>query len=261
MMVEYIPAIGSDSKGDVIISPEYDVTNAAPTSETEAQNAYGTVVDRPWMRNTCPLEAKDLNAGRRHYIRAFNVAGDQKTYDCGKIHICTVGQADTSTIGKIKIHYAFWLYIPQNTSITPTLPTQTSMYMDASGQSFTTTAAAAKTWDAATYDPLGFGASSSGVFTPAAGVYDIFASICGKDTSNEGFSVLVAFYKNGAVLDPDVQNQVYTTVPALGNLTVSLRGVVAFNGTDTFDVVVTMTGTAGTLTSVADKSQLIVRLA
>lgn len=249
LCAEWIPIAPTDTKGTVTLSPEYDSGDAAPTTEEQLSSAFGTVEDRVWVPIVLDLDTKSMMAGvTRKFVRSTNVAGDIKMFDVGKIFVASNNEANTDAIGKLWLSYDFEFFIPQNSPSTDISPKQTSYYGLAAAQTFTTATEAAIEWDDATYDPIGFGNPATGVFTPAAGVYRIYVALRATDTSSERFNAEAHFEKNTAALAPQVATaaeMASSTASAAASL--SLVGVVAMNGTDTFQVNTTLVGAAGTL--------------
>jgi hypothetical protein len=203
-----------------------------------------------------------MGLGPRRYVRSAAVAGDQKTYDIGKIFVISNNETGTTTIGKLWLEYDFEFFTPQNDPAPNTAPAITSFYTLNASQTFTTTVAAALNWDTLVFDPLGIGAGASGVFTPPAGVYRIEVQITGHDSANEEYTLVLAMFKNGAALSKAAgsENQIAGT----GNNSFAsntLFAVVPCNGTDTFQIQCTMSGAAGTLTAAGTQCQMIVSLA
>lgn len=116
LVVEYIPTTGTNTLGEIIISPEYDVSNAAPDSEINAMQNLGAVADSCWTRIVCPLDRKAMHGlGPRKFIRTGNVSGDLKTFDAAKVHIFTNNFASGGVVcGKLYFRYKISLMVPQN---------------------------------------------------------------------------------------------------------------------------------------------------
>jgi hypothetical protein len=116
LVVEYIPTIGTQNAGEIILSPEYDVENTAPLDEVSAMQNYGAVSDVCWTKIMCPLDRAAMHGlGPRKYVRTGPIAGDLKTYDAAKIHIFTNNFSSSGTsVGKIFFRYKIKLMVPQS---------------------------------------------------------------------------------------------------------------------------------------------------
>lgn len=264
LYARYVAIAATSTKGDVIISPDYDASSPAPTTETQAANNQGTVTTNVWREFVIELDPRAMMNMPRKFVRSTLVAGDIKTFDVGKLFIATNNCADTSAVGKLYLGYRIQCWVPQNSPSFATVPISTSFYTQNANQTFTTNVGAPLNWDSLIYDPLGVGAPASGVFTPPAGVYRIAAAMCFSDSSAEAFQVVAKILKNGSALSKDVGAQFNAGVSlgageVLGSL--SFDAIVPMNGTDTLQVQCTLTGAAGTLTATGTKCQLIFSLA
>jgi hypothetical protein len=106
---------GSNTPGSVLMSPDYDASDAAPSSE-QVQSSYDeTVEDAPWKDICCTLK-KQLMSGpmKRHYIRNAALAANQdiKMYDIANFFVGTVDGTAVSW-GKLWVEYDVEFYIPQ----------------------------------------------------------------------------------------------------------------------------------------------------
>lgn len=261
--VEYVPIAPTSTQGDLIISPNYDSSDPPPTSEVQAGDNYGSVTDSCWKGFQCRLDVQSMMAlSPRRYVRATAIAGDIKTFDVGKIFICTNNETGTSAIGKIYLDYDFEFFTPQNDPLPSTVPLYTSLFSNHATTTFTTTVAKAMPFDTLIFDPLGVGAPVAGVFTPPAGSYLLMGEINMVDGNNEAFSLRVEIQKNSAALsNPLLTFNNIAAVATGAQVSVPFHGVVNCNGTDTFSIVCTVTGAAGTLQTGADESHLIISLA
>jgi hypothetical protein len=264
LVIEWIPIAPTSTQGDIIISPNYDASDPQPTTETQAVDNYGSLTFSVWKTAMLTMDVGAMmGLGPRRFVRQSAVAGDPKTFDVATVAICSNNETGTSTVGKLFVSYDFEFFIPQNDPSTATVPQQTSVFsLITSNQTFTTNSAGPLQWNGIVFDPLSIGAATAGVFTPPAGVYFIH-TVCGfRDTSNEAFTAVLQLFKNGASLTIADSSEIGPiSVSASGNLSLALIGVVPFNGTDTFQIQVTLVGAAGTLTATANQCNLIISLA
>jgi hypothetical protein len=260
--VEWIPIAPTSTQGDVIISPDYDSSDPTPTTETQASDNVDTVVDSVWKNIIVRLDPKAMmGLGPRKYVRPCAIAGDIKTFDLGKLFVCTNNASGGAVaVGKIWLDYDFEFLVPQNSPNPDTVPQQTSMFLRTTNQTFTTATPAALQFATVSYDPLSFGPAVAGVFTPPAGVYRLSSQASCSDSSNEAFTVRMDIYKNGA-LATGLSAQLSQPAFATDDISLGIDGVVPLNGTDTVNIEMTMTGAAGTLTVAGGFAQLIVSLA
>lgn len=83
----YYTRTGTSTPGSILMVPDYDAADAAPTTEQIA-SAYRDVVEEvPWIEEfSCTLDPRAmLEPGNRKYIRTASLAAnlDVKTYDAG----------------------------------------------------------------------------------------------------------------------------------------------------------------------------------
>jgi len=261
---EWVPFAATSTAGDIMLSPNYDASQPPPVNETQASDNYGACISSVYAPFTCVLDpAAMMGSGPRRWIRSTNIAGDIKTFDVGKLFVISNNESGTSTVGKLYVEYDVDLFLPQNTPADSSNSQQTSFYSRATAQTFTTTVASNLDFDAAQFDPLGFGADVAGVYTPAAGCYRISTVVAFNDSANEEYIVTYQYLKNSSALaSPIIAFHRASGAGASGSrCTIPLAGVISFNGSDTFAISVTMTGAAGTLTSLATSPQLVVSLA
>jgi hypothetical protein len=257
----YIPIAPTSSQGDIMLSPDYDASDPVPTTEVQAGNNAGTVQDSCWANVRLRLDQKAMmGLGPRRFVRQSAVAGDVKTFDVGKLFVCTNNETGTSVIGKLWLEYDIEFFVPQNSPNTDTIPLSTSFYALHTTETFTSTVPKAVVFDSTKYDPLGIGAPVVGVFTPPAGSYRVETSVSFTDSASEAFTASLLFYKNGvAITDSDSQAGSGAGIGAGAGFQISNICVINCNGTDTFAIEATLTGAAGTLSAIA--GQLLVSLA
>lgn len=258
LVFEFVTRTATSTLGSVILSPEYDPSDPPPTSEAIATNAMDAVEDATWKNITCRLNTASMYPlGPRKYIRSTRIGGDIRTFDSGTFFICTVEEAGADAIGKLWVEYDVDLYIPQTASSAASGSNTT--FSNGNGtQTYTTTVAAIQSWAAPSVDACHlFSAATMTAFTPPAGAYIVSAQIQAKDTSAESFTVVATFRKNGGAV---IESRSLATSVANGYVIVPVQAYLSANGSDTFDIYVTMTGAAGTLTSTSD-STLLVQLA
>jgi hypothetical protein len=264
---DYVPIVPTSQAGDIMLVPDYDASDPPPTTETQALDNVGAVTDSVWANVCCDLDVPSMHAlGPRRYVRPCNIAGDIKTFDVGTMFICTNNVTTTPTIGKLFVEYDFEFFTPQNSPSGATAPQQSSWYFIAILQTLTTATPVAVNFASTgkIFDPLGVGVPVTGTFTPAAGVYKVEAAITVLDSSAEQLAVLLKMQKNGANLTVPSNIQYQTIVDGTTSstgVTQMWMGLVTANGTDTFDLLITATGTAGTLTIPAGNASVIWSLA
>lgn len=261
---EYITRTATTTVGSVLLAPDYDPSDPAPTTEAQVSTYQDVVEDVTWKDICCILKPSSMHAlGPRKFIRSASVAGsDIKTYDVANFFLCVVEEVGASAIGKLWVDYDVELFVPQSNLAAGSLPTssQTSLYSQHASESFTTATPKALAWDTLIFDPLGIGAGVAGVFTPPLGIYRIeVQTSLGDSASTETFQITIELLKNGASLASPLKSEWdNVTVLSLPRVSQTLLGIVQCSGTDTFQIQCTLTGAAGALASVADACQLLV---
>lgn len=243
---EYVTRTATSTVGSVILSPEYDPTDPAPTTEAIAAAAMDAVEDATWKNITCDLTPYAMfPLGPRKFIRATMTAGDLRTFDAGNLFLGTVEETGTAAIGKLWVEYDVELYIPQ-LHPQPTQASSTSFFTTSGNQTYATGVAAVyQNWAAATADGLHLGAPTVGVWTLPAGAYIITMQCMWFDTAAEACTANIALRRSGVAVSQAESN---ATALANGDGMLTVKAVVISDGTTTVDVLGTMTGAAGTLT-------------
>jgi hypothetical protein len=116
LSVKYFTRCGTGTAGSVIIAPDYDAADSAPTTEQVASSYMGAVEDAPWKDITLNLRPAELHAiGPKKYVRSIALAAnlDLKTYDAGNCFVCTVDSGAAAGWGKVWIEYDVTFYSPQ----------------------------------------------------------------------------------------------------------------------------------------------------
>ncbi len=264
LCVEFVPTSATSSPGEIILTPIYDASEPAPDSEQHAVDDAGTVADSVWKRVRIDFDPKAMMCpGPRKYVRSVQIAGDIKNYDVGYLFVSVNNCSGGGAIGKLYIEYDIEFFVPQFEA-PPNRLLYSTQLTNAGNETYTTNTATPGFSSGVTtvFDPLGWASTvaGSGVFTPPAGAYRISCSVGGSDSSNENFTVALQFYKNGQAINSlKFQNSALSD-GASPDLTVMGETLITLNGTDTFNVEITLIGAAGTLTVGTGKLSIIVSL-
>jgi len=118
---DYEPSTSTSSKGTVMIAIDFDADDAPPTTENEIMNHTDAVAGPSWANIKYITSTINFN---RQFPNKFVRLGELDTqkvdvhaYDLGKLLIATIGQSDTTVIGRIYVSYSVTFMIPA-------LPTQ-----------------------------------------------------------------------------------------------------------------------------------------
>lgn len=122
MRLRYYTRTSTSTVGSIIMAPDYDAADEAPSSE-QAMSAYADVVeDCPWKDIVCELKPSSMHAdNKRKIIRTGTLANnlDIKTYDVANLFVFTTGSATAAAWGKLWIEYDVELFTPQSSSALP----------------------------------------------------------------------------------------------------------------------------------------------
>jgi hypothetical protein len=245
----YVTRAPSTYIGSILMAPDYDALDSAPTSEIIASQMDGAVEDSPWKEQYLDLSVADMfPMGPRKYIRTSVISSsDLKTYDAGNVHLCAVSCTDTSAIGKLWVEYDVELHIPQNpTTIDNHVVGASANYQLTGGnQSLTTAVAATVLFDTENHNSLN-ASLSGGVVTLPAGKYQVNAVISASGGTNTPTSLRIDARKDSAAMSPETY-----TFSTYGNDAVgpcqSLSYFVEGTSSFTIDIRVTYTNAGGTL--------------
>jgi len=114
---DYYTRTATTTVGSVMLVPDYDASDSAPTSESQAMDYKDAKEEAPWVVEfCCDLTPSALHPGGvPKYIRQGAVANtDIKTYDAGTMYVCTVDAASVSANwGKLFVEYDVVLSVSQ----------------------------------------------------------------------------------------------------------------------------------------------------
>lgn len=244
----YIPRCATTKVGSVILAPDYDSLDAAPSSELIATSYRDASEGASWQDLKCQLAPAALHPiGPRKYIREGSIAfGDYKTYDGGRLHVCSTEQDDTANVGKLWVDYDVEFFVPQAEDASAPSSRYVGLLTTGSNQGFTTGAGAILQFSTEVANPLGL-SNSSGTITLPKGCYLVRYHFNAGDSSAEAFTVTAILRKNAVsaggqcIVGP-------ASVAAGGDWHAAGEYIIASDGDDTVDLFVTLTGAAGTLT-------------
>jgi len=243
----------NDGAGEVIIGFDPDASDQAPTTYSQAVNMKPVARGRPCDKIVLVVPQHLLKGQNdAHFVRHAGLPGgsDIKTYDVGLINISVVGSGTTGStvLGNIFFEYELDLLSQQITLNTQApVNNQVAFLQSTSAQTFTTTIATTSLNATASANGIAL-VNTAGSMVPPIGNYLVDFGISAQDSADETFRVVDDFKKNGTsvfTISPPSQEVGATNT---GNLSVAGSAFVTANGTDAFTNVITMYGTAGTLT-------------
>lgn len=242
----------NDGAGEIIIGFDPDASDQAPTTYSQAVNMKPVARGRPCDKITLVVPQHLLKGQLdAHFVRHAGLPGgsDIKTYDVGLINISVVGSGTTGStvLGNIFFEYELDLLSQQITLSTASpANNQVSFFQSTTAETYVT--ATPKNAVNATASANGVSiVNTAGSFVPPPGNYLVDYGIIGLDSSAESLTVVNDLQKNGATIWV-VRPPISTGAPNANTIQMQAGTFVTANGTDAFTQVITMTGSAGTLT-------------
>jgi hypothetical protein len=240
----FVTRSATSQVGTIILAPNYDASDPAPTLESQLGNYADSVEDTEWKDIECPFDPESMHPmGPRKFIRTGAVPGDIKTYDVANFYLSTDG-ATTNVIGKLYVEYDVEFF---DRIVVPSAAGAeiTSLFLRNTSQTLSTGVATTVVFNSTQSNPLGI-VNTTGSFVPPAGAYLVRAMLNMQDSSSETFSVLLDIDKNGSgVVGSEATCAATGTVEQLH---VAAESIIVCNGTDAITIVATPVGVAGTLT-------------
>lgn len=256
---EFVTRAPTTSTGGVFLAPDYDVLDAAPSSEQAISTYKDTVEDAPWKDQVCKLDPKAMfPLGPRKYIRDGLVANsDLKTYDAGRLHIATGGQADTSSVGKLWVSYDVEFFVPQTEAAVAPTPRDLSQFQLEADQSLVTGVDEDIAFDTVIINGLGI-VNNSGQFVLPKGNYLVTAEseISGGTSAVQSGSWVIR--KNGSDVAPACSSSRNLSNAGAGtnSMGVALSRYIFSDGTDYVTARVNYISGAGTLVVKAHSNRI-----
>jgi len=243
----FVPFVNTSVSGDIMMMADYNVLDPAPTTEQQFLDHPGAIIGSVWAPLEFRCQPSSMHAiGPRKFVRPCAVAGDLKTYDCGKFYIATNNTA-SATVGKLFVEYDVEFFTPQLVPSPATTPSSVSWSVLSSLQSITSgTPDNVGFTVAPLFDPLNIflgivPSSTAKTLTPPAGCYQIRWMIHMSAGTDFTFMAITLF-KNGVAI-PNLNSAL---IQAAGSgqtdCTLNNQAIVPLNGTDTISFNVAVNG-------------------
>ena len=110
---EYVPATSTSSEGEVALAFEPDPLDDQPGNYVEVMTYEYSASSVPWMNFGIRVPSSYFRQDTRALYIDHGEALADRFYDSGRLIVATQGQADTSNIGAIYVHYTIELKQPQ----------------------------------------------------------------------------------------------------------------------------------------------------
>jgi hypothetical protein len=105
----------TSATGSVLLTVDYDASDAAPQSKSQAMSYRSCVRSPPWAPSRFTADPEDLSKRKSSFSRSGAVPAntDAKLYDVGTLFVCTQGQAGATAVGELYVEYTVLLMTPQ----------------------------------------------------------------------------------------------------------------------------------------------------
>jgi len=241
--------------GKVILSMDYDASDAPPSNKQQAEDTDPHTDAMPYEDLLLILDPYQMfEMADSKYVRPGGLPGstDIKTYDSGNLSVSTIGNTNNSLLGELHVRYAVTFEVPVlETSAGGSVPAnnQVAVFQTSTFQTLITATPTTLALTNALANGVGAVNTAGSIVLPA-GNYLVDAFVDGEDSANELMSLHLDIKKNGTAIFTGT-NTPLAENGAIGGaqfLQVMQTGFVTMNGTDALTVVCNFIGAAGTLT-------------
>jgi len=238
--------------GKVMLSCDYDASDAPPTSKQMVEDTYPHEDAMPYNEVRLRLEPQEMyDSSDAKYVRPGGLPGstDIKTYDCGNLYVSTDGNANTTVIGELRVRYAVEFDVPilETTAAAPT-NNQVAFFQSTAPEALVTTTPKALALATASANGI-LAVNTAGSIVLPAGNYLVDGGCVFKDTSAESFdTVLYITVAGTSIFVTNPTNVVGVSLGANEELSMACSGYVSVNGAQAVELVAEMVGAGGTLT-------------
>jgi len=112
---EFKTKTATTATGDVILTVDYDASDAAPTDSIQAEAYDETTSGAPWQNVTHICKRGNLQKMKMNFVRGDSQPSstDIKMYDIGNLFVCTENQASAALVGYLYVSYTVRFFTPQ----------------------------------------------------------------------------------------------------------------------------------------------------
>jgi hypothetical protein len=239
--------------GKVILSADYDASDAAPATKQQMEDVDPHADGMPYQSIQLTLDPKQMfQMSDAKYVRIGGLPGssDIKTYDCANFFLAVQGQVANSTIGELHVRYTVELSVPviEDVIQAPVNNSVTYLYDSAASLTNATNYTALLASTASTTVPYTNGlnvVNTSGSIVPAAGNYILVADVQFSGSANSITLTALNIEKNG-----NTQGGGATSVQTAVQFSkLSQTAFLTCNGTDAIKIVIVANFSSGTVTA------------
>jgi hypothetical protein len=238
--------------GKVILSADYDASDAAPATKQQMEDVDPHADGMPYQSIQLTLDPKQMfQMSDARYVRIGGLPGstDIKTYDCANFFLAVQGQVANSTIGELHVRYTVELSVPviEDVAQAPVNNSVTFLADSAAALTSNTPYQALLAAAASTSVPVTNGlnvVNTAGSIVPAVGNYILTVTSTLVNSVGNTSNCTMVIKKNGIAQNLGVQseNGASSQVESL-----SQSIFLSCNGTDAITVILTATYGSGTL--------------
>jgi hypothetical protein len=232
--------------GKVILSFDYDASDAPPTTKLQMEDTDPSADDMPYKEICLKMKPRELHKNSdAKFVRPAGLPGgsDIKTFDCGILNVAISGiEANAGTLGELWVRYNCVLSVPvlESTASAP-MNFSVSEFVSDAGETLTTatlhTILFAETTVVDGY-ANGIGAvNTSGSIVPPPGNYFVSWNVNFATTGNST-SFSAQLQKNGGNVLGNTNGVFTNPSGAYPTFPISGSSYVSCNGTDALKIVV-----------------------
>jgi len=237
--------------GKIILSMDYDASDAPPSSKQQAEDTDPHTDAMPYEDLLLALDPRQMfEMADSKYIRPAGLPGssDIKTYDSGNLAVSTIGNHDTTLLGELHVRYAVVFEVPVLEAPAGGSTPANNQVSEFNDPAFVIATGVPTTAPLATTLFNGANAVNvAGTITLAQGNYlvDAITEFSGGTAFTHTQLQLV---KNGTPVASAIAARSASAGAVVSQDTLNITAFVQANGTDTVSLLVTGTSAAGVIT-------------
>jgi len=195
--------------GKVILSCDYDASDAPPSSKQQAEDTDPHTDAMPYEDLLLQLDPRQMfEMADSKYVRPGGLPGstDIKTYDSGNINVSTIANTNSSLIGELHVRYAVVFEVPvleTSAGGSTAANNQVAFFQSSSSQGLTTGVSANILLQTASANGIGAVNTSGSIVVPAGNYLVDYVGIAGA-TAITNFTLSINKNAGAILVDPPV---------------------------------------------------------
>lgn len=119
LIFAYETDCSTSTAGTVMLVPDFDSSDSAPTNKVNALSYQESVRGQAWTAFQSQISKQNLSASPQYYTAggAPPSGTDPKLYQVGNLFLCTQGMASTAVVGELWIVYDITLITPDKSAL------------------------------------------------------------------------------------------------------------------------------------------------